>query len=150
MTPITIRLVSPNDLPEWLRMRVLLWPHHTEQEMLDEMRGFLALLDESPVFIAVDGNQKPCGFLEGGTRKYADGCETSPVGYIEGWFVDVVFREKGVGGLLVKAFETWCRQKGLSEIASDTWEDNLTSITAHKKLGYTEIERLVHFARKLT
>jgi hypothetical protein len=34
-------------------------------------------------------------------------------------------------------------------MASDTWLDNDVSIQAHKKLGYEEMERLVHFAKRL-
>jgi len=44
----------------------------------------------------------------------------------------------------------WARERGLTEMASDTWIDNETSIAAHKRLGYDEAERLVHFIKKLT
>ncbi len=30
-----------------------------------------------------------------------DGCRTSPVGYIEGWYVDADLRQHGLGGQLV-------------------------------------------------
>ena len=89
------------------------------------------------------------GFLEAGTRKYAEGCDTSPVGYIEGWYVDEDLRGKGIGKALVKAAEDWTRLQGLTEMASDTWLDNEVSIQAHLKMGYEETERLVHFAKKL-
>jgi aminoglycoside 6'-N-acetyltransferase I len=149
MNNITIRPASQNDLQEWLRMRLALWPHHNDKEMLAEMEVMLATPQETPVLIAFSQDGSPCGFLEGGLRKYADGCQSSPVGYIEGWYVDEAFREQGVGGAMVKTFEDWCWKMGLAEIGSDTWEDNLTSINAHKKLGYTEVERLVHFVKKL-
>jgi aminoglycoside 6'-N-acetyltransferase I len=71
------------------------------------------------------------------------------VGYIEGWYVDDDLRREGVGGLLVRAMEAWSREQGLTEIASDTWLDNQISIAAHLRLGYVEMERLVHFAKKL-
>lgn len=148
MTNVIIRSAQPEDKPEWLRMRLLLWPEHTEAEMLAEMDEILSN-DEQPVFVAVRTSGGLGGFLEGGTRKYADGCDTSPVGYIEGWYVDENLRKQGVGGRLVKAMEDWARAHGLSEMGSDTWLDNETSITAHQHLGYVEMERLVHFAKKL-
>jgi aminoglycoside 6'-N-acetyltransferase I len=89
------------------------------------------------------------GFLEAGTRKYAEGCETSPVGYIEGWYVDEDLRQQGIGIRLVKTAEEWARYQGLTEMASDTWLENEVSIRTHLKLGYKEAERLVHFMKKL-
>ena len=84
-----------------------------------------------------------------GQRDYAEGCETSPVGYIEGWYVDADLRELGWGKKLVMAGEDWARKQALREVASDTWLDNETSIQAHIALGYSEVERAVHFNKKL-
>lgn len=148
MTDISIRRARPEDKPEWARMRLLLWPDHTEAEMLTEMDEILSNQDQ-PVFVAERSDGGLGGFLEGGTRKYADGCDTSPVGYIEGWYVDEDLRKQGVGGKLVEAMEDWARARGLTEMGSDTWLDNETSITAHQHLGYVDVERLVHFAKKL-
>ena len=89
------------------------------------------------------------GFIEMGQRNYAEDCETSPVAYIEGWYVDADLRGQGWGKALVMAGEAWARNQALTEIASDTWLDNETSIQAHLALGYRESERLVHFAKKL-
>jgi aminoglycoside 6'-N-acetyltransferase I len=150
MTDILIRRARLEDRSEWLRMRLSLWPENSTAEMQAEIDEILALGDtECPVFVAQRTDAGLGGFLEGGTRKYADGCETGPVGYIEGWYVDEDLRREGVGGMLVHAMEAWTREQGLSEIASDTWLDNQISIAAHLSLGYMEMERLVHFAKKL-
>jgi aminoglycoside 6'-N-acetyltransferase I len=71
------------------------------------------------------------------------------VGYIEAWFVYGDYRRTGVAAELVKAAENWAREKGCTEMGSDTWLDNEVSIKAHHKLGYYEVERLVHFAKQL-
>lgn len=148
MSKIFIRRVLAEDKSEWLRMRLALWSDNTAEEALAEMDEFLS--DPSaPVFVAVRENGKLGGFLEGGLRKYAEGCDTSPVGYIEGWFVDEDLRGQGVGGALVQAMEAWAHEQGFTEIASDTWLDNETSIRAHLALGYEESERLVHFRKSL-
>jgi aminoglycoside 6'-N-acetyltransferase I len=148
MLDIQIRRMERTDWDEWLRMRLALWPDATAREHAQEMESILADAD-SPVFIALRADGRPGGFLEGGLRKYADGCESGPVGYIEGWYVAEDLRRQGVGGALVHALEAWARERGLTEMASDTWIDNETSISAHKRLGYEEAERLVHFVKKL-
>ena len=76
MGTFTVRRAKPEDKPEWLKMRLLLWPHHTPQELIPEMDQFLAEPEEQPVFILLRDDGTPGGFLEGATRKYADGCET--------------------------------------------------------------------------
>ena len=149
MTHITIRRAQPEDKTEWQRMRLLLWPEEASEAKLSELDEMLAEPNE-PVFVAVRENGKLGGFLEGGLRKYADGCDTSPVGYIEGWFVDADLRRQGVGSQLVQAMEAWAREQGCTEIASDTWLDNEISIQAHLTLGDEESERLVHFRKVLT
>ena len=148
MTDLTIRRATSADKPEWLRMRLLLWPYGTAEGFSIDMDGLLA--DPlTPVFVAAHPGGGLGGFLEAGTRKYAEGCESSPVGYIEGWYVDEDLREQGFGAALVKAVEDWARSQGLTEMASDTWLENEASIQAHLNMGYEEAERLVHFAKRL-
>jgi len=132
----------------WLRMRLALWPHYSEIEMRAEMDAWLSE-PSNATFIAEDGRKTFCGFIEVGQRKYAEGCKSSPVGYLEGWYVDKHFRGQDVGKMLVMAAEDWAREQGWAEIASDTWLDNETSIRAHLALGYREKDRLVHFSKKL-
>jgi len=145
----TIRPLERADWDEWLRMRLALWPEATASEHLAEMETIWGEA-ESPVWVAVRPNGKLGGFVEGGLRKYADGCETGPVAYLEGWFVEADLRRQGVGGALVGALEAWARQRGLQEVGSDTWLDNEVSLAAHNRLGYQETERLIHFVKKLT
>jgi len=144
-----IRRVERADWDAWLRMRLALWPDASPQEHLAEMETIWNEA-EAPVFVAVRPNGSLGGFLEGGLRKYGEGCESSPVAYLEGRYVEADLRRQGVGGALVRAMEAWARERGLTEIASDTWIDNETSLAAHKSLGYEEVERLVYFAKKLS
>jgi aminoglycoside 6'-N-acetyltransferase I len=149
MKSINIRRAGQDDKPAWLKMRLQLWPDNDETDMLAEMEAILSRPDEQPVFLALNQDGQSAGFLEGGIRNYADGCDTSPVGYIEGWYVEPSFRRQGVGAALVQAMENWTRKQGLTEMGSDTWLDNAQSRTAHQKLGYVEMEQLVHFAKKI-
>ncbi len=146
--PTIIRPASSSDQTEWLRMRHLLWPEVELEDLRCEMERILE--DRmTPVFVMerLDGGLG--GFIEAGTRKYADGCSTTPVGYIEGWYVDEDLRGQGVGRMLIHAAEDWARGQGLREMASDTWLDNEVSIAAHMRMGYEEVERLIHFAKTL-
>ena len=148
MSDVTIRRATPADKPEWLRMRLLLWPFGTAEGFSEDMDGLLA--DPlAPVIVVERAEGRLGGFLEAGTRKYAEGGESSPVGYIEGWYVDEDLRGQGLGKALVQAAEDWARSQGLTEMGSDTWLENETSIQAHLKMGYQEAERLVHFIKKL-
>jgi aminoglycoside 6'-N-acetyltransferase I len=145
---VVIRPVEERDPDEWLRMRLTLWPDHA----IDEMRAEMAVLrtDESAAtFVADRGDGTLGGFLEASLRKYADGCDTSPVGYIEGWYVDADLRAQGIGRALVQAAEQWARDRGCVEMGSDTWIDNEVSFHAHLAIGYEEAERLIHFKKRL-
>jgi aminoglycoside 6'-N-acetyltransferase I len=97
-----------------------------------------------------EGGASLGGFIEISERTYAEGCETSPVAFIEGWYVDGDLRHQGVGGALVKAAEKWARRKGYTEMGSDLLLDNEISLKAHLALGYREVERLVAMAKKLS
>lgn len=145
---LQIRRATSEDEPEWLRMRLLLWPEVESPELLVEMERTLAD-PQAPVFVLQRPDGKLGGFIEIGTRKYADGCVTAPVGYIEGWFIDEDLRGQGLGHQLVRAGEDWARAQGMKEMGSDTWLDNDVSIKAHLAMGYEEVERLIHFAKTL-
>ena len=99
------------------------------------------------VYIADDGN--PVGFMELGTRPYAEGCVTSPVAYVEGLYVMPEKRRQGIGRLLIDKAEDWARGRGLAELASDALIGNEASIAMHKALGFAEIERIVCLRKSL-
>jgi aminoglycoside 6'-N-acetyltransferase I len=144
-----IRTVHPDDHDEWLRMRRALWPDGSDLEHEQEMQQYFAPHAADIAFVAVRPSGRLAGFLEASLRKYADGCSTSPVGYIEGWYVDADIRRQGVGASLVAAAETWAADQGCVEMASDCLLDNQTSLAAHLALGYDEAERLIHFRKSI-
>jgi len=145
---IVVRQATVDDTAEWLRMRRLLWPDDESDASRREMQHIIAT-EGSPVFVAVRLDGSLGGFLEAGTRAYVDGCDTGPVGYIEGWFVEPDLRGHGVGRALVAAAEDWARSRGLREMGSDTQLTNEGSRRAHLALGYHDHEHLVHFTKKI-
>lgn len=101
------------------------------------------------MFVAQTAEGSLVGFAEVDLRPYVDGCRTSPVGYLEGWYVAPAFRRRGTGRALVRAAESWARSIGCAEFASDTGIANRVSQRAHRALGFEETERLVLFRRTL-
>jgi aminoglycoside 6'-N-acetyltransferase I len=144
---VKIRRVLPEDKSEWFRMRKGIWPEAPDEYLNFDMDEIL-VNDDYFVIFACDGD-KPIGLTEVQIRDYGEGCETSPVGYIEGWFVQEEYRGRGIVGVMTQAAENWVSEKGCTEMASDTWLDNEPSIRAHLKMGYYEAERLVHFVKQL-
>jgi aminoglycoside 6'-N-acetyltransferase I len=135
---VLVRPAEPADLPQWARLRHTLWPDCP----LDEIPA-----DHGILAVAEDGTL--IGFIEVSLRSHAEDCQSSPVGYIEGWFVVEALRRSGIGARLVHAAENWARAQGCTEMASDTWLDNTVSQQAHEALGYAEVERLVHYRKAL-
>ena len=129
-------------------MRQRLWPEAPAEYLSFDLDDRLVDPDYV-VFVASGEDPDLVAFIEAGLREHGEGCETSPVGYIEAWYVDEHLRGQKLGRELILAAEHWAREKGCTEMASDTWLENEASITAHLKLGYTEVERLVHFAKRL-
>jgi aminoglycoside 6'-N-acetyltransferase I len=144
-----IRPVALADMLEWHRMRCALWPDEDASRFDAEMRDWLARSDVI-VLVADRGEDGTlAGFAEVSTRPYADGCDNSPVPYLEGWYVDPDVRRQGIGTALVAAAEQWARERGYTEFASDALLDNVTSQRAHTALGFVEIEKAIHYAKKL-
>lgn len=125
----------------------MLWPDGTEEEHAAELVPLLASADDCAFVAEADGHV--IAFLEGRLRSHADGCYTSPVGYMEGWFVLPEWRGHGVGAALVRELEQWSRARGCRELASDTWLDNAVSQRAHEALGFAEVDRVVNYRKAL-
>lgn len=141
-----VRAYEARDRAEWTRMRALLWPgEHLDDADADD---WLATSTNAVLVAERDGGGL-CGFVEVGERSVVDGCVTSPVGYLEGWWVDPDVRRRGVGAALVRAFEGWARARGYREVGSDALIDNVVSHRAHAALGFEEVCRVVNFRKTL-
>jgi aminoglycoside 6'-N-acetyltransferase I len=132
-------------------MRTALWPHARE-ESPEEIDTYLQSPDTQAIaFVAEDPARSGlAGLLEVRLRSYADGCSSSPVAYIEGWYVDPAFRRRGVGAALVDAAALWARNLGLSEMASDSELHNAIGQRAHGRLGFQEVGRVVQLRKDLS
>ena len=145
----TIRQLAEGDLAEWLRLRLSLWDESNENDHKAEMVDIIEHSDSQFVAVADLGNGRLAGFLEASIRSHVEDCETDNVGYLEGWYVDEAYRQRGIGSRLVRYAEDWARQKGCTEMGSDAEINNLVSQQAHGRLGYQETSRLVHLKKRL-
>src|SRR5215213_11212189 len=129
-------------------MNRALFPGLTLEADEAEMRATIARPDAA-VFVIDRGDGKLAGYVEAGERSIADGCESSPVGYIEAWYVDPDLRRSGYGRSLLETAEHWALERGRSEMASDALIDNEISHQAHKRSGYEEVDKVVTYRKSL-
>ncbi|WP_299429210.1 aminoglycoside 6'-N-acetyltransferase [uncultured Meiothermus sp.] len=141
-----IRSLQVTDLPSYFLLRTALWPDSAGSFEL-EVAEIIGAADQAS-FVA-EHEQALIGFVEVSLRPYAEGCDSRPVGYLEGWYVAPQHRRSGVGRRLVETAEDWARAKGCTEMASDTELHNALSQQTHTRLGYQEVERMVCFRKLL-
>lgn len=134
-------LCAATDGNAWRAMRLELWPDSDAADADDwaAQPAAVTLVAEEP------GSGELLGFAEVGTRGYADGCDTSPVAFLEGWFVRAAERGHGVGAQLVQGAAQWARQQGLTEMASDSLLDDTAAFAAHRRAGFQEVERSIKY-----
>jgi aminoglycoside 6'-N-acetyltransferase I len=146
-----VRPAEPTDIPRWALMRHALWPSERLSELTAEANAFFAeaIAEPDTVLVAEASEGVLIGFAELSLRAYAEDCTTSPVGFLEGWYVVPEARSRGVGRALVQAAEDWAREQGCSEIASDTRPDDTVSISAHMALGFEDAGGLRCFRKTL-
>lgn len=143
-----VRPVRPGERDAWLAMRAALWPDENLNDLARNVDAYFAGRWMQTVLVCDDGGTL-IGMIELSERAYAEGCDSSPVAFIEGWFVAEPHRGRGVGRALVEAGEAWARARGHAEIGSDTQLWNEASQKAHAALGFEETGRTVSFRKAL-
>lgn len=135
----------------WARLRSALWPDISIEDHRKELMHALSSADNNLIgFVALSDSGEIVGFAEAALRKdYVNGCETSPVAFLEGVYVRPESRRKGVARSLCDAVEMWGKSVGCSELASDAPLENQVSHGFHLAMGFDETERVVFFRRRL-
>jgi aminoglycoside 6'-N-acetyltransferase I len=134
-----VRLMREGETSEVLVMMQALWPDAGAYDFTDET-----------VFVWERPNGELGGFASFSLRPWAEGCESAPVPYIEGWWVAPDLREQGVGRALLSEIEQFCRGHGHTELGSDAEIENQISIEAHASLGFERTLRLQYFRKRLS
>lgn len=146
-----IIVADAHHVERWALMRAALWPEESIAEHREEILGLLRHGDDDGVtLLALDTRGEAIGFAEVALRRdYVNGCETSPVVFLEGIFVDPDARRRGVAAALARAAADWGRAKGCTEMASDADIANVASHAFHAAIGFAETERVVYFRRPI-
>ena len=140
-----IRKAEFSDLPVLTDLALKLWPDHDRVEMYEELSSIMAKPDAA-FFLAENAS----GFAQCQLRyDYVEGTESSPVGYLEGIYVEEGCRRQGLARKLLAACENWARERGCREFASDCEVTNTQSLRFHLSLGFEEANRIICFAKKL-
>lgn len=144
---------QPSDAPELLRL--LLELHSTyfrksassqiqqlraETNMEQAYKQYIDQINEDKdgiwkIYLATATGNRIIGYIIGSIEK-DESLVYNTIGKLEDWYVEEAYREKGVGGELYHKLEDWYRERGCQQVLSDTWQDNMSSINAHKKLGF--------------
>ncbi|WGH79764.1 aminoglycoside 6'-N-acetyltransferase [Jannaschia ovalis] len=146
-----IRVASSTDIPDWIALRARLWPGTSRAEHRAEVEEWLAgTPDRCIVFVAVGAERGLLGFAEAALRHdHVNGCETTPVAFLEGIFVRSEMRGTGIGAALVRSVQAWAIERGCTELASDAALANRDSHAFHAAMGFAETERVVFFRKRL-
>jgi aminoglycoside 6'-N-acetyltransferase I len=93
---------------QWLALRLALWLEEAEN-LAGDLDRILAD-SHAANFIARDDGGAALGFIEAMVRHDdVNGCETSPVAFVEGLHVVEAARRRGVARTLVAAVTGWAR-----------------------------------------
>lgn len=143
-----IRKMDAADRAVWTDMRGRLWPDDPPSDHLRAMEAILSG-DDAWGFLAEAVDGTPAAFAELAIRKYANGCDSQPVPFLEGIFVKPEFRRQGAGARLIGHIEAFVTVRGFNEVGSDGLIDNHESHAAHRGWGFAETERVVYFRKVL-
>ena len=145
---LLIKKATKEDTVTLAGLAVKMWSNHSIDELAN---AFLDCVnnENSECFIKYS-DKVAIGFAQCGLRfDYVEGTKSSPVGYLEGIFVEEQFRHKGYAKELLKACENWAKDKGCSEFASDCEIENLTSLKFHLSMGFDEANRIICFKKEI-
>ena len=146
-----IERCTTDHLDDWYRLRQALWPQSPSGDHRHELVNKLcAGTDSAVAFVSRMASGEVVGFAEATLRHDpVNGCDTSPVLFLEGIYVVPAHRRRGVARSLCEAVEAWGRSFGCTEFGSDALLDNAASHAFHSALGFGECERVVVFRKLL-
>ena len=151
-----IRKAGVEDAVTLAKLAIRMWEDNTVEGLAEDFSGLVSS-DRAACFLCYKGEEADdgdecdaVGFAQCQLRfDYVEGTETSPVGYLEGIYVDDNCRHQGIESQLLKACQEWAKEQGCKEFASDCELDNIDSFKFHMALGFEEAGRVICFRKEL-
>ena len=143
-----IREATQADILALAELAIKMWSDNTISELQSEFFDLICS-DNAVCFIKYVGN-KAVGFAQCQLRNdYVEGTDTSPVGYLEGIFIEKEYRHSGYAKELLSKCEKWAKEKHCTEFASDCEIDNDISLEFHLSMGFEEENRIICFRKDI-
>lgn len=143
-----IKQATQKDVPILAKLAIQMWNDNTLSGLESEFADIIG--SENAACFIKYVEDKPVGFAQCQLRyDYVEGTETSPVGYLEGIFIQEEFRHMGFAKELLQKCEKWASGKKCSEFASDCELNNIDSIKFHLAMGFDEVNRIICFKKNL-
>lgn len=141
-----IRKATKDDALTLAKLAIQMWDENVLEELAEEFAELVRSEDAACFLKYVE--DEAVGFAQCQLRHdYVEGTETSPVGYLEGIFVQEEFRHVGFAKELLQECERWAKRKGCTEFASDCELDNTDSFKFHMAMGFEEANRVICFRK---
>lgn len=144
---VTIREMRGLDQDVWLGMYRKLWPKFSDEALLAEI-GRINKSSKRSAFLA-EAEGRAVGFAEYGLRDYANGCNSQPVPFLEGVWVDDAYRGQGIARALIEFLLIRAKRAGFVEFGSDVELSNYSSQLMHERLGFEQTEKVIYYRKVL-
>ncbi len=149
MTHINIEEFETSDFDSLLEMSQKLWTKYEKAELKNLLNESFAV-KRNLVLLAKTVEGKSVGFSIFSIRTdYVEGADQSPTGYLEGIFVQPDYRNVGISKQFIHLGEEWCKEKGCTQLGSDTWLSDKEAQAFHKRIGFWKEDKLVHFLKNI-
>lgn len=143
-----VRKAEKQDINVLASLAVLMWENSTVDELSQEFSELIS--GENAVFFLKFEKNIPIGFAQCQLRRdYVEGTSSTPVGYLEGIFIKEGYRNRGYAKELLAQCESWAKERGCLEFASDCEINNAASYLFHRAMNFTEANRIICFTKAL-
>lgn len=143
-----VEKVSANNLEVLVKLVLELWSDSSFDEEINNYKGIINATDQ--ICFLFKYQEEYIAFIHVSERyDYVEGSDSLPVAYVEGIYVQPAFRGKGIARILMESAEQWAKNKGYSQLASDTELSNADSIEFHERVGFHEVGKLVCFIKDI-
>lgn len=129
-------------------LAIQMWEDNAIEDLTEEFEEIMSSEESAVFLLELDG--QAAGFAQCQLRHdYVEGTDSNPVGYLEGIFVKEAYRKQGYAKELLRKCESWAKEMGCIEFASDCELDNEVSLAFHLKMGFLEANRIICFTKSI-